>query len=362
MADSVNQVFDDLGDQYASGLGLTGGYKDIAKQLFQKQQAQEQAQQKYMGLMDQQYDKLAGQTGMDDYTKASLMFQAAGALAAPTRSGGFGESLGALGSAIAGPLMQQGQAQKSREERLQQLQLARAKMGAEMQGGPDPSKSLELLKAQQNYEIQSKKIPSEFDSILSQLSPEDRAKAVRVKAGLEEAAGKAKQKDVSDTTLQVFTEGGGALADLDNLSDRFKPEYGGKLFETIAEGQNLAGSKGFGYKDQSQWWSDYAERRNVLRNSLFGSAVTKPEKEEFLKADITPGMDSDLIKEKLARQREVARAAAYKLAKAKELQGFDIEPIEAAIGYKLTDLEKSTKPKKIEKTDQPKIVDFRSLK
>jgi hypothetical protein len=162
--------------------------------------------------------------------------------------------------------------------------------------------------------------------------------------------------------LQVFTEGGGAIADLDDLSGRFKPEYGGKLFETIAEGQNLAGSKGFGYKDQSQWWSDYAERRNVLRNSLFGSAVTKPEKEEFLKADITPGMDPDLIKEKLARQREVARAAAYKLAKAKELQGFDIEPIEAAIGYKLTDLGKSTKPKKIEKTDQPKIVDFGSLK
>jgi len=343
MADSVNQVFDDLGGQYADSLGLSGGYKDIAKQLFQRQQAQEQAQQKYMGLMDQQYDKLSGQTGMDDYSKAALMFKAAGALAAPTQSGGFGESLGALGSAIAGPLMQQGQAQKSREERLQQLQLARAKMGAEMQVGPDPAKSLELLKAQQNYEIQSKKIPSEFDSVLSQLSPEDRAKAVRVKAGLEEAAGKTKQKDVSDTTLQVFTDGGGAIADLDNLSGSFKPEYAGKILNPIGETQNVIGSKGLFWKDQAKWWSDYAERRNVLRQSLFGSTLTANEKEEFEKADIAPGSDPAFITEKLAKQREAARAAAYKLARAKELQGFDVAPIEAAIGYSLKDLEKSSK-------------------
>jgi hypothetical protein len=72
--------------------------------------------------------------------------------------------------------------------------------------------------------------------------------------------------------------------------------------------------------------------------------VTKPEKEEFLKADISPGMDPDVIATKLARQREIARAAAYKLAKAKELQGVDIAPIEAALGYKLTDLQKSSKP------------------
>jgi hypothetical protein len=365
MADPVNQVFDDLGNQYADSLGLTGGYRDVAKQLLQRQQLQEQAQQKYAGLLDQQYNQLAGQTGMDPYTKAAMLFQGAGALSAPTRSGGFGESLGALGTALSGPLMQQAQAERSRQEKLQQLQLARAKMATEMQLGPDPAKSLELLKAQQNYEIQTKKIPTEFDTILSQLPPEDRQKALRVKAGLEEAAGKTKQKDVSDTTLQTFTEGGGALSDLDDLSARFKPEYGGKIIESVGDVQNLAGSKGFGYKDQSQWWSDYAERRNILRNSLFGSAVTKPEKEEFLKADITPGMDPELIKQKLARQREVSRAAAYKLAKAKQLQGFDIEPIEAAIGYKLEDLEKSAMPKKTEKSDQSnksKVVDFGSLR
>lgn len=161
MADSVNQVFSDLSsDDYVKQLGFEGPEAVIARQMLEQQKAQQQAQQKYAGLMDQQYNQLAGQTGMDPYAKASLMFQAAGALAAPTRTGGFGESLGALGTQIAGPLMQQAQAERSRQEKLQQLQLARAKMSAEMQGGPDLSKLMPLVKSQRDYEQDKSKLQS----------------------------------------------------------------------------------------------------------------------------------------------------------------------------------------------------------
>jgi hypothetical protein len=156
MADDVNQVFSDLNklspDDYVKQLGFEGPEAVMAKQMLMQNQMQQQAQQKYAGLVDQQYNQLAGQTGMDPYTKASLMFQAAGALAAPTRSGGFGESLGALGSQLAGPLMQQAQAERSRQDKLQQLQLARAKMATEMQSGPDMGKMLQLLKSQRDNE------------------------------------------------------------------------------------------------------------------------------------------------------------------------------------------------------------------
>jgi hypothetical protein len=213
--------------------------------------------------------------------------------------------------------------------------------------GVSPSDLMSLVKSTRENE-EEKPTPSEFERILAQLSPEERAKALRVKAGLDVGAGKEKKEKVSDKTLSDFSESGATLADIDELSGRFKPDFAGKLFEAGAEVQNLVGRKGLspGFKDQAQWWSDYAERRNVARNTLFGSAVTKPEKEEFAKADITPGMDPDVIKQKLARQREIARTAAYKLAKAKELQGFDLEPIEAALGYKLTDLEKGVQPPK----------------
>jgi hypothetical protein len=280
---------------------------------------------------------------MSDYDRASMLFQAAGALGQPTRSGGLGETLGNLGTAMSGPLSKAAEAQRTRAQQLQQLQMARQKLGMEMAGtgGVDPGQALQLLKAQQDQE-EEKRNPNADEIVAAQLSPEDRPAFWRTKAGLEEAAGKKKEKDVSDTTLQVFTEGGAAISDLDALGTQFKPDFAGKYLQSVGEIQNAAGKKGIlpQYSDQAKWWSDYQERKNVLRNGLFGSAVTKPELAEFLKADITEDTDPKLIREKLAKQREAARRAAYKLANAKQLQGFDVAPIEAALGFKLKDLEK----------------------
>jgi hypothetical protein len=332
---------DDTTTPPLSALNGAVSLEDIKKAVFAQAASQNAARQSQMDLIDQQAQKY-GQTGISDLDKASMLFQAAGALSAPTRSGGLMESIGAAGTAVSGPLAKAAQAQRDREEKLAQLQLARAKLAGEMSGGPSPSDLLQLYKAQ--VEAQGK--PSEFDRILAQLPPDERAKALRVKAGLEEAAGK--KKDISDTLLTSMEEKGGALTNLEDLSTRFKPDYAGKIANTVGEAQNVAGSRGIGWKDQAVWWSDYAERRNVLRNTLFGSAVTATEKAEFEKADIAPGMDPEVIKEKLARQREIAKRAAYKLAKAKEAQGYDIAPLEAALGYKISDLEPKAETKKPE--------------
>lgn len=331
-----------------AALQFKGPYQAIYQQMQQQALQKQQAQQAYLASLQKQEGAL-GQIGMSDYDKAALLFQAAGALGQTTRSGGFGETLGNLGTAMAGPLSKQAEAQRQRAQQLQQLQMARQKLAMEMagSGSVDPSQMLNLLKAQQEQE-EEKPTPSEFERIIGQLTPEEKAKAIRVKAGLETAAEKPKQKDVSDTTLQVFTEGGGAINDLDDLKSRFKPEFAGKLLQSVGEAQNVLGKKGVakGYTDQAQWWSDYQERKNILRNTLFGATVTKPELAEFLKADITEDTDPKLIQDKLAKQREAARRAAYKLAKAKELQGFDTAPIEAALGFKLKELEKGAPPSK----------------
>jgi hypothetical protein len=309
-------------------------------QMQKEKQAQLAAQKQQMDLIDQQSQRY-GQTGMSDTDKASILFQAAGALAAPTRSGALMESIGAAGTAVSGPLAKAAQAQRDREDKVVQLQMARAKLAGEM-GTGDLSGADMLQLAKMRAEAAGK--PSEFDRVLAQLSPEDRAKAIRVKAGLEEGAGK--KKDLSDSLLKDMEDKGSTLANLDDLATRFKPEYAGKMINAVGEAQNVAGQRGVGWEDQGAWWSDYAERRNVARNTLFGSAVTAPEKAEFEKADITPGMKPEIIQQKLARQREIARRAAYKLAKAKEVQGYDIAPLETALGYKLSDLEGTPAPKK----------------
>jgi hypothetical protein len=141
-----------------AALQFQGPYQAIYQQMQQKADAQRAAQQSYLNALQQQEGAL-GQTGMSDYDRASLLFQAAGALGQPTRSGGFGETLGNLGAAMAGPLSKAAEAQRTRQQQLQQLQLARQKLGMEMAGtgGVDPAQALQLLKAQQEQEEEPEK-------------------------------------------------------------------------------------------------------------------------------------------------------------------------------------------------------------
>ena len=129
---------------------LKGGPEGAALALMQQQRGAVGAQQqKLLEMMNQQQGPLS-QTGMSDLDKASMMFQAAGALGQTTRSGGFGETLGNLGSAMAGPLSKAAEAQRARQSQLQQLQLARQKLAVEMTGqqGVPAADMLSLIKSQ----------------------------------------------------------------------------------------------------------------------------------------------------------------------------------------------------------------------
>ena len=132
---------------------FSGPYQILYQQMQAKADAQRSAQQQMLDTLQQQQGAL-GQTGMSDYDKASMLFQAAGALGQTTRSGGFGETIGNLGTAMAGPLSKAAEAQRQRQTQLQQLQMARQKLGVEMagSGGVDPSQALTLLQAQQKRE------------------------------------------------------------------------------------------------------------------------------------------------------------------------------------------------------------------
>jgi hypothetical protein len=136
-----------------SPYGLGGGYAQLYARAQQEAQERQKMQQAYLASLQQQEGAL-GQQGMSDYDKASMLFQAAGALGKTTRSGGFGETLGNLGEAMAGPLSKEAEKQRARAQQLQQLQLARQKLGMEMAGTGQPSVSdtLALMKAQQEAE------------------------------------------------------------------------------------------------------------------------------------------------------------------------------------------------------------------
>ena len=343
MANPVGQVLDDLETPPAAGIegqmaqqvqqGQMPRFNEqsIYAALQQEAAARKQREQGILAQMQKREQEYAAQPKTSNLEQAAMLMQAAGALSAPTRGGGTLESFGAAGTALAGPLMKQAQAERDRNEKLMQLQMAREKMGMEMSSGN--INSADMLKL---YQLQQAKVqqPSEFDRLLSQLSPEERAKAIRVKAGLDERAGSGNKLPFS--AIKEFTERGNIVKSYDELGGKFKPEFGGKGLSVVGDVQNWIGSrKAEGYGDQADWWSEYYRQANQARAELFGATLTKGEGAAFAKTDINPGMDPKQIQKNLDRQRELARSAAYKLSAAAVEQGYDRKIVERALGYEL---------------------------
>lgn len=125
----------------AAASGALGNLPDVNAQFRLAQQLAQQKQQMgqaYLNQLEQQYQQQAAQTGPSKWEQAAALLQVAGALSQPTRSGSLFESLGAAGTAAAGPLQKMGEAEQKRRDALNQLQLARAKMAYEMAGVGSP--------------------------------------------------------------------------------------------------------------------------------------------------------------------------------------------------------------------------------
>lgn len=150
-------------------------------------------------------------------------------------------------------------------------------------------------------------------------------------------------RPLPSAAINNLSETGATATSLDNIAGGFKPEYAGQ--PVLGDMWNYVGRAGYaGSKDQAEWWQSYQSQKNVLRNKLFGSALTATEKGEFEKADINPGMSPEVIQKNLNRQREMAVSAARKIAAGYLKSGYPPEAVEGAIGIPLTELGVSADP------------------
>jgi hypothetical protein len=142
-----------------------------------------------------------------------------------------------------------------------------------------------------------------------------------------------KARSLSSAAVGDLTEAGQNAQDINRLQTTWSDDYAG--YGIGGEVANLAGSHipGSKYADQSQWWADYANRRNDLRHSKFGASLTPGEKSEFAKADINPNMQPPVIKANLARQQAILNNAAKRLAKVWIKQGYSADAISEAVGF-----------------------------
>ena len=221
------------------------GFKDAYAKLYADAQAQaqqrRQGQQEYLASLQKQEGALS-QTGMSDLDKASMLFQAAGALGQTTRSGGFGETIGNLGTAMAGPLSKAAEAQRTRAAQLQQLQLARQKLGMEMAGTGEPSMqdTLALMKAQQE-DIKSSR--GEVKPVTLKMADGTEVSAIFKNGQYYDPAGKI-ITDVSGTPAAKEEGAGGIPADVrakgPEAIKEYVKVYGRKAGEAVAGAESAA--------------------------------------------------------------------------------------------------------------------------
>jgi hypothetical protein len=144
---------------------------------------------------------------------------------------------------------------------------------------------------------------------------------------------------LAQNQIADLSKKGAMLTSTNRFFETFNPQFAGWKFAAVGDAANaIARNSGIGNTDAATWWQDYDRHKNVVRNELFGSALTKTEAAAFEKADINPGMTPKAIQDNLRIQQRAARDAAKKVASAYSVQGRNPDEIEAAIGFSLSDL------------------------
>lgn len=152
------------------------------------------------------------------------------------------------------------------------------------------------------------------------------------------AVPRARAFSVGDITR--LSEEGGKYANVTSFAKTFQDRFSGYTPGT-GDIRMMAGRAGYAGKDTrdaANWWQGYDRYKNVIRNDLFGSALTPAEQQQWEKADITPTMDPTQVRENLKIQKNVLTAAIKRKANALVTAGYDSVPIVEAYGLSPDDL------------------------
>jgi len=142
-----------------------------------------------------------------------------------------------------------------------------------------------------------------------------------------------KPRSFSVTDVTKLSEEGGRLETVDGQARTFKDEYAGyTVGGDLAMNARRRGLWSPASSEAAGWWQGYDRYKNLVRNDLFGAALTAQEAEQFEKADIQPNMDPVMVRQNLAKQRAAIESAMKKKAAALIASGYDPEAVYQAYG------------------------------
>jgi hypothetical protein len=144
-----------------------------------------------------------------------------------------------------------------------------------------------------------------------------------------------KPRVLTDKSIEKLGAQGASVENVNRYITTFKDEnagYGKGGDTAMWLGRNMPIFTGPTTENAAGWWNDYDRYKNVVRNELFGSALTPSEQEAFEKADIGPNMSPALIRENLKRQQGAVKSALRKHTNALKKSGYSEEAVDAATG------------------------------
>lgn len=134
---------------------------------------------------------------------------------------------------------------------------------------------------------------------------------------------------------EKLTTAGGRYGEIERLSSGFQDDYGGFGAGWVGDAANTIARNSPGDSPRANWWQGYQSLKNVVRNDLFGAALTATEKAEFEKADINPGMSPATIRANIDRQKAILQGAIRRRSRSLAADGYNADAITEATGLPL---------------------------
>jgi len=154
---------------------------------------------------------------------------------------------------------------------------------------------------------------------------------------------KAKPREFGYADVEKLTEEGGKFTSINRFADNFKDSYGGEM-PGLGDATNWirrTAPDGIITQEARQagtYWQDYDKYKNVVRNDLFGAALTATEQAAFEKADINNTMAPAAIRANLKIQKDILEGAMKRKAGSLIASGYNPQAISQAYGVPLDKL------------------------
>ena len=149
---------------------------------------------------------------------------------------------------------------------------------------------------------------------------------------------------LSPTDIDKLDKTASQFSNLTGFVKDFKDEFAGYTIPgsgAVATWLGRSAPEGYApgsTREAATFWQGYNRFKNVVRNELFGSALTPGESKAFAEADIDPSMNPQQIKINLARQHELAQLGMKRKAEALIESGYKPEVIARVFGVPLAEL------------------------